>query len=247
MIAPTAFVAGFAGVLFAATALAQVAETPVEAAPAEAQASVADAPEGGVADAFEDEAPPPDEVAFSDLSDEEVVERVVGYLRDVTTMRADFLQVSPSGAVTEGDFWLRRPRQMRMEYAGEDEPPLLIVATQGNVYVRDNDLDTTDLYPIKRTPLRFILTKDLDTEKLSVEGVNRYSGAVDVTLSDPEGETEGEITLVFEAPDLRLREWAVLDPQGRVTVVSLESVEEGVKIANRQFRVPDAGGEFLNR
>ncbi len=253
MFTPATLAAGFAGALLAANAIAQEADGAVEtAADAAFEAPAAQAaPAEGVeetpgGDALIDPEAP-ELVTFADESDEEIVDRVVGYLQALTTLQAEFIQVSPSGAVSEGDLWLRRPRQLRMEYAGEDEPPLVIVATQGNVYVRDNDLDTTDLYPIRTTPLRYLLTKDLTADELSVAGVNRYPGAVDVTLIDPEGETEGEITLIFEAPELKLREWAVLDPQGRLTVVSLERVEEGVKIANRQFRVPDAGGEFLNR
>ncbi|MBI1391400.1 MAG: hypothetical protein GC152_01540 [Alphaproteobacteria bacterium] len=186
-------------------------------------------------------------IAFADLSDEEVAEKVAAYLDGLTTMEAQFVQVAPSGGVSEGELWLRRPRQLRMEYAGEKEAQLVIVATQGNVYVRDNDLDTTDFYPIDKTPLRFILTSDLSAEKLDLVDVFREPGRVSVTLVDPAGEAEGELTLTFAAPTLQLTEWSVVDPQGGLTVVALRGVQEGGDVSNRLFRVPDAGGEFLNR
>ncbi|MEQ8934889.1 MAG: outer membrane lipoprotein carrier protein LolA, partial [Amphiplicatus sp.] len=83
-------------------------------------------------------------LAFADLSDEEVVERVLTALESVTTLEGDFTQVAPSGAVSTGKFHLRRPGLLRFEY---DPPtPLLIIANGGLVYVRDEALETTDSY-----------------------------------------------------------------------------------------------------
>ena len=191
--------------------------------------------------------PPAGPPAFDGETDEEVVDRVFGYLSELTTLQAGFVQVAPSGGVSEGRLWLRRPRQLRMAYGDPDDPQLLIVATQGNVYVTDFDLDTTDFYPVGRTPLRFILGGDVDRDAVEVVEVRRGVDLIEVTFRDPSEDAEGELSLVFEAPALRLVEWAVVDPQGGLTVVALENVEEGGEVSNRLFRVPDAGGAFLDR
>ena len=185
-------------------------------------------------------------LVFSNVDDAEIAQDVLGYLNDLTTATASFVQSSPSGAVQEGQFWLRRPRQLRMEYGSSNDPSLLIVATQGNVYVRDNALETTDFYPVKKTPLRFLLTKELDAETLDVVSVQRGTDSVAVTFADVSGDAEGDLTVVLDAPNLRLRQWVVRDPQNNVTFVTLEDLVEGGKVSNRLFRVPDAGGQFIN-
>ena len=188
----------------------------------------------------------PAPLVFSNVDDAEIAQNVLGYLNDLTTATASFVQSSPSGAVQEGQFWLRRPRQLRMEYGSSNDPSLLIVATQGNVYVRDNALETTDFYPVKKTPLRFLLTKELDAETLDVVSVQRGTDSVAVTFADVSGDAEGDLTVVLDAPNLRLRQWVVRDPQNNVTFVTLEDLVEGGKVSNRLFRVPDAGGQFIN-
>ena len=185
-------------------------------------------------------------LVFSNVDDAKIAQDVLGYLNDLTTATASFVQSSPSGAVQEGQFWLRRPRQLRMEYGSSNDPSLLIVATQGNVYVRDNALETTDFYPVKKTPLRFLLTKELDAETLDVVSVQRGTDSVAVTFADVSGDAEGDLTVVLDAPNLRLQQWVVRDPQNNVTFVTLEDLVEGGKVSNRLFRVPDAGGQFIN-
>ena len=188
----------------------------------------------------------PAPLVFSNVDDAKIAQDVLGYLNDLTTATASFVQSSPSGAVEEGQFWLRRPRQLRMEYGSSNDPSLLIVATQGNVYVRDNALETTDFYPVKKTPLRFLLTKELDAETLDVVSVQRGTDSVAVTFADVSGDAEGDLTVVLDAPNLRLQQWVVRDPQNNVTFVTLEDLVEGGKVSNRLFRVPDAGGQFIN-
>ncbi|MEL7488169.1 MAG: outer-membrane lipoprotein carrier protein LolA [Pseudomonadota bacterium] len=182
-------------------------------------------------------------LVFADQSDAAVVETVLDYVRNITTLSGDFTQIAPSGAVSSGTFQLRRPNQLRFEYA--PPTPLLIVATQGNVYVRDEDLETTDFYPIRKTPLRFLLSRKVDLDDARVVAVDRGIDTVAVTFASDDAETEGELSVILSAPDLSLQQWVVRDLQGGITIVSLENVVAGEKLANRLFRAPEAGGAFL--
>ena len=182
---------------------------------------------------------------FSDSSDDAVVGRVVEYLEGLTTMKGEFVQSAPSGAISTGSFWLRRPGQIRFEY---DEPtPLMIVATQGNVYVQDKSIDQTDLYPINKTPLRFLLSQRIDLTDVNIRSVERGIDSVAVTFSAKnEDETDGDLSIVLAAPDLTLKQWVIRDPQNGVTIVTLKNAESGVRLANSLFRAPQAGGAFIN-
>lgn len=215
------------------------------AAPVRIAAAEAPAPaEKTVALAAAVPAPEPEPpTAFSDLSDEAVAAEVLGHLENLTTLAGDFVQTAPSGAVVTGKVYLRRPGQIRFDY--DDPSPITVVATGGVVYVENTELETTDSYPLKKTPLRFLLSKKIDIGDATLKSVERGPDSVAVTYASADEETEGEITLVLSAPALSIEKWAVRDPQGGLTVVALHGVTAGGAIENRLFRAPDAGGAFI--
>lgn len=184
-------------------------------------------------------------LAFENESDDAVVEKMIAWLEDLDTLKGDFTQVAPSGAISEGKFYLRRPGLLRFEY--EPPAPLLIVANGGMVYVRDEELETTDSYPAGKTPLKFLLQKNFDRDDARIVSVDRGVDTVAVTFASDDEETEGELTLIADAPDLNLRRWIVRDLQGGITVVTLDNVIYGERLANNLFRAPEAGGRFLDR
>ena len=186
----------------------------------------------------------PRPLIWANEDDAAIVERLVGYLEGFKTLRGDFTQIAPSGAQTTGDFSLRRPGLLRFEY-DEDTSPLLVIANGGLVYVHDKDLETTDSYPVGQTPLKFLLRKKVDLETAEVRAVDRGIDTIAVTFASTDEETEGEITLIAEAPTLKLRQWLVRDLQNGLTIVTLNNVEHDVKLSNRLFRVPEADSPFL--
>lgn len=226
--------AGFA----AGAPLALAASAPatvVAAAPTPAQPQPAAPAAAGA------ETDPP--LVFEGESDEQVVERVFAYLDGITTLSGDFTQTSPQGAISTGKFYLRRPGLLRFEY---DQPsPILIVANGGMVYVRDDALETTDSYPVGKTPLKFLLRKKVELGDAKVVAVDRSDDAVAVTFASDEEETEGELSVILSAPDMRLREWIVRDSQNGVTMVTLDKVAEGMTLANRLFATPETSTPFL--
>lgn len=186
-----------------------------------------------------------DPLVFENETDGAVAEKLISYIEDLDTLSGDFTQIAPSGAISSGRFYLRRPGLLRFEY---DPPtPLLIVANGGLVYVRDEDLETTDSYPVGKTPLKFLLSKKIDRDDAQVVNVDRGVDSVAVTFSSANEETEGELTLITEAPDFALRRWIVRDEQGGLTVVTLDNVKTGIQLASNLFRAPEAGGRFLDR
>ncbi len=182
-------------------------------------------------------------LAFEGESDVAVAQRFVDYLEQTTTLTGDFTQIAPSGAISTGRIYLRRPGFLRFEYDPPD--PLLIVANGGLVYVYDDALETTDSYPLRKTPLKFLLSKKLNFDETSVVGVDRGVNNVAITLASKKEDTEGELTIIVKAPEMTLIRWIVRDLQNGITVVTLDNVVAGERLANRLFRPPDAGGAFL--
>ncbi len=218
----------------------------VASAPAEPPKTQADAVIEPLSDAIDIISAPETPIStlvFEGESDESVARRLIDYLEGLDTLQSEFTQIAPSGAVTKGRLYLRRPGMLRFEY---DQPsPLLIVANGGMVYVRDEALETTDSYPTKKTPLKFLLSKKLDLDEARVVAVDRGVDTAAVTFSSSDDETEGELTVIMRAPEIALEQWVVRDVQNGITVVTLENAQEGLRLANSLFRAPDAGGKFL--
>jgi outer membrane lipoprotein-sorting protein len=195
-----------------------------------------------------DAAPVDPALPLAGLSDEQVLAAATAAMGRVDTMSARFVQTAPSGEVTSGRAYLDRPGRLRFDY---DEPSAqLIVAVNGLVYVHDSDLETTDSYPVSKTPLRFLLAEEVGTEGAVLAGVERGPGEVAVTLEAADEDLAGQVALVFEAGEddaLTLSRWAVFDPRGGVTVVSLEDQVFGERLSRRLFTAPEANDRFLDR
>ncbi len=182
-------------------------------------------------------------LVFDDKTDDEVITMVVDNLEAMDTLNGNFYQQAPSGTLSTGKFYIRRPGLLRFEY---DPPtPLLIVANGGTVFVHDDALKTTDSYPVGRTPLKFLLRKKVDLEKADIVKVERGEDAVAITLSARDEETEGELSLVFTAPEIELVRWVVRDARNGLTIVDLTDVVRDEKLNNSLFRIPETQSPFL--
>ncbi|MEM8936979.1 MAG: outer membrane lipoprotein carrier protein LolA [Pseudomonadota bacterium] len=213
---------------------------PVDIAGTPPASVLPDIPSDDLADVRDPDLEP---LVYADLSDDDVAELVMDYLEELETISGDFVQTAPSGAVSSGRFYIRRPGFLRFEY--NPPSPLLIIANGGMVYVQDEALDTTDSYPAGRTPLKFLLEKRINRDKAKIVAVDRGVDSAAVTFASTDDETEGELSVIVTAPEMSLSYWIVRDLQNGVTVVDLDNVKTGERLSNRLFETPDAGGTFL--
>ncbi|MEE4208158.1 MAG: outer membrane lipoprotein carrier protein LolA [Parvularcula sp.] len=172
-----------------------------------------------------------------------LLEAAASCLQAIDNLEARFLQVAPSGNISTGKFFLSRPGKMRFDY---DAPnPTTVIATGGLVYIHDEELNTTESYPVGETPLRYLLAKELDLDSAQVVGVEENEHGIKIILAAKDQNLQGQLALLFKPEPLTLAGWSFLDPNGELTMVSLEAVEEPRRLSSRLFRVPEAGGTFL--
>jgi outer membrane lipoprotein-sorting protein len=166
------------------------------------------------------------------------IARIEAYLNGLHTLKARFLQVAPNGATSDGTTWLERPGRMRFQY---DKPsPLLLVAGHGLFVFYDRELHQTTNLPLGSTPLGLLLRDHLTLSgDVTVTGIARQPGEIEVTLERTNSPDDGSLTLVFADNPLALREWAVVDAQHQETRVTLYDVEEGGKFDSDMFTFID--------
>jgi len=164
--------------------------------------------------------------------------RIETYLNGLRTLKARFLQTAPDGATSEGVAWIDRPGKMRFQY---DPPtPFLLVAGHGLFTFYDRQLHQTSTVPLDSTPLGLLLREHLTLSgDVTVTGIDRQPGEIQLTLARTSSPGDGSLTLVFADQPLSLRQWSVIDAQRQETHVSLFNEQFGASFDPDMFSFVD--------
>jgi len=171
-----------------------------------------------------------------------LLKEVAASMEKVKTASGRFDQLSPDFTTASGTFAISRPGKVRFDY--DDPTPLLIVSNGTTVAMQDSELETTDRVPLSSTPLSLLLDDNLDfASEAEILDVSNEGDNVSITLTDPEGEMDGTLTLLFSGADHTLTGWRTTDSAGNVTDVKLHDVVTGKKLNPRLFIVKDFDDE----
>lgn len=169
-------------------------------------------------------------------SDTELLDRASSYLNTIDTLQARFLQVDGRGGVAEGDLYVDRPGKMRLAY---DPPtPVLIVADGYYVIYVDLELGEPSYLDIGDTPAAFLLepTWSFTDDSVSVKNIVRQPGLVEITATQTNDPTSGDLTFVFSEAPFELRQWRVKDAQSQEITVTLFETKTGLDLDSGLFQ-----------
>ena len=163
------------------------------------------------------------------------IKRVEDYLNSLTTVISKFVQVSPTGGVSDGTFYLKRPDKLRWEY--NPPTPIAIVAKGSLLTYLDRELQQISHIGIRSTPVSFLLrdTISFNNNDIRLTGYENANGLLKLQLSQESEDLEGTIILTFKDQPLSLVEMQVSDMQGQVTTVSFVNSVFGQKIEDKTF------------
>lgn len=166
-----------------------------------------------------------------------LVDHVNAYLSGVQNLVGDFVQIAPNGARSEGKFYLQKPGRARFEY---DPPSTVELIADGQaIAVRDNKLNTQDIYMLSQTPLRFLLADRIDLLK-DTDVIGVYTDDVFATVVLEEKQVFGgthRLMLMFGAKDFQLKQWTITDPQGYDTTVAVYNLDTTAKPDPAMFKI----------
>ncbi|MEL6503249.1 MAG: outer-membrane lipoprotein carrier protein LolA [Pseudomonadota bacterium] len=168
-------------------------------------------------------------------SDKKAVAAISKHFSSVPTMMGEFIQFGPNGEQTGGKFYLHRPGRVRFDY--NKPSPILVKAWDGSVGVHNRKLKTWDFYPLRKTPLRMLLAKEIDVNDKSIQSVKREKDLTTVVLGNKSVFGNSTITLMFDPKTYELRQWTITDNQGKDTSVMIFNVKRNVKLSSRLFRM----------
>jgi len=166
--------------------------------------------------------------------DQADIQRIQNYLNGIRTLVSHFDQVADDGGIASGTLYLQRPGHMRIQY---DQPShILMIATGGQIFYYDGKLDQVSWVAIDDTPAWFLLQNDIRIGgDITVLGLRRDPGVLNLTLTEAKRATRGRVTLVLNDQPLQLRQWSVVDAQNKTVTVTLSDPHFGTTIDPQEF------------
>lgn len=179
----------------------------------------------------------PSGLAAQSAEETKLIARAEQAVSDLTTMQADFIQISSDGSVGEGKVYFRRPFQLRLDYTNPET--LSIVTSRVWVYIDDKIARTVEAYPVSETPFAPLLEDAVSFRSNEVTTSARTQGGIaSVQMDKQTGEGAGRLTLEFDTATWQLRRWVITDALGVTTTVTLQNPVYGAALNNRLFGVP---------
>lgn len=162
-------------------------------------------------------------------------QRVADHFSAVKSMKGNFVQFDAAGNQTEGSFFMERPGKIRFDYKGS---PVRVISDGSQVAVNNRKLNTWDLYPLSKTPLKLLLDQRIDLSAANIQSVKESSDLTTIVMGDKSVFGNSRITMMFDPSTYDLRQWTIRDAQGKDTTVMVYDVQDGVSVDNDLFAIP---------
>jgi outer membrane lipoprotein-sorting protein len=184
-------------------------------------------------------------VAPAHAAASETAQKIADHFASVRTMTGEFVQFGPRGEQTGGKFYIERPGKIRFNYDGSSG---FKVISDGQSVVLDNKkMNTMDLYPLSKTPLKLLLDEHIDLSGNKVRSVKEEDDLTTIQLADKSVFGNSRITMMFDPKSYDLRQWTITDAQGKDTTVMIFNVRQGVKIDQDLFKIDYKRNIDLNK
>jgi outer membrane lipoprotein-sorting protein len=162
-------------------------------------------------------------------------QKIADHFSSVKTLTGEFVQFGPRGEQTGGTFYISRPGKIRFNY--EKPSPIRVVADGKSVVVNNKKLDTWDLYPLSKTPLKLLLSEKIELTGERVKSVKEEADLTTIVMGDKSIFGNSKITLMFDPVNYDLRQWTITDAQGLDTTVMIFNTKSGVKFDTKLFEI----------
>jgi len=159
-------------------------------------------------------------------------EKIITNLEQTNNISFNFKQ-SIGKKNEKGNCIIKYPKKIYCEYKNLNKK--IIVSNGKSLVIKNRNSGTYYLYPLKKTPLEFLLDKNYLIEKISVlkfrEINNKY---LNFTLL----ENNNEINIFFDKKTFNLIGWQTEDIYQNLTITFISSVSRNQNIDDRIFILP---------
>lgn len=172
-------------------------------------------------------------------------QKIADHFASIRSMSGEFVQFGPKGEQTGGKFFIQRPGKIRFNY--ESPSAYRVIADGNNVVIDNRKLNTSDLYPLSKTPLKLLLDDRIDLSDGKLKSVKEDNDLTTIQLADKSVFGNSRITMMFDPKTYDLRQWTITDAQGKDTTVMIFNVQEGAKVDQSLFAIDYTRNRVVNQ
>ena len=160
--------------------------------------------------------------------------KVEKFFKTLKSMKADFIQVGPSGNISNGKIYLDLPGKLRIDY---QKPNDLLITSKGFwLTIQNRNSKTTNNIPLDSSPFSILIKKKLDfnNEFLTTDLINK-SGIISFKISSRENNNVEGLILEFLENPFNLKKWIIKDTFGVSTTVLIQKAVYNEKLSYLLF------------
>ena len=156
------------------------------------------------------------------------------FFENLKTLEADFIQVGPSGNISDGKVYFDLPGKLRIDY---NKPNNLLITCKGFwIVLQDRNLKTTNNIPLKNSPFSIFLEKKMSLSNKNIKtDIQNRSGIISFTIKSSNNNEAGELTLEFSEKPLHLKKWIIKNAFGDITTVLVQNAKYNKKLSHLLF------------
>ena len=156
--------------------------------------------------------------------DQQIYLKTEKFFKKLKTLEADFIQVGPSGDISNGKIYLDLPSKLRIDY---EKPNNLLITSQGFwIVIQDRDNGTTNNIPVNSSPFSILLQNDsvLNNENFKLK-YSITSGIISLEIKSQDSERLETLILEFSEKPFNLKKWIIQDSFGQRTTVLIQNAK----------------------
>ena len=160
--------------------------------------------------------------------------QVNSFFENLKTLEADFIQVGPSGNVSNGKVYFDLPGKLRIDY---QNPNNILITCKGFwIVIQNRDLKTTNNIPLKNSPFAILLENQISLSNNTLKTyLKKESGIVSLTIKGSNNDEAGELTLEFSEKPFNLKKWTIKNIFGEITTVLIQNIKYNKKLSHLLF------------
>ena len=165
---------------------------------------------------------------------DETQSKVKKFFKSLKSMEADFIQVGPSGDVSNGKIYLDLPGKLRIDY---EKPNNILITCKGFwLTIQNRNLKTTNNIPLESSPFSILIKKKLNFDNKSLRtNINNISGVISLKITSPENNEAEGLILEFSEKPFSLKKWIIKDTLGEITTVFIHKAKYNNKLSHLLF------------
>jgi len=152
--------------------------------------------------------------------------KIENFFINLNTLEADFIQVSPSGNISNGKIFIDLPGKLRLDYV---KPSNLLITCKGFwLVIQDRKRKSTNNIPLQQTPFSILLDKKItfNNNKI-ILNLRKSLGIISLKVQLAENVKAGELILEFSDNPFILKKWIIKDIIGDETTVLIQNTKFG--------------------